>query len=198
MSPDELNTRTSFILGLQSQEQWAWERFYALYQPRLIGWARRYGARKDEAEELVSELVRKLIKCLESFRYDESKKSFRGYMRTILKHMVIESIVRRDRLGEVFSFDDSIDLPSSKAFTSVLDALCETESESTLIDSQNEVLSEVKEDHRLIWIAMTQGNQIPDRLAEEFDVSRATLYRIKRDVSIRIKRRYEERINGSK
>ena len=64
-------------------EQLAWGRFVEMYTPLLYYWARRMGLQESDAADLVQEVFAILVAKLPEFVYDR-KKSFRGWLRTIL------------------------------------------------------------------------------------------------------------------
>ncbi len=61
----------------------AWPRLVELYTPLLYYWARRTGLDENDAADLVQEVFAVLVQKLPTFVYDE-RKSFRGWLRTIL------------------------------------------------------------------------------------------------------------------
>lgn len=61
----------------------AWARLVELYTPLLFYWARRTGMGEHEAADLVQDVFTVLVQKLPEFTYDQ-RKSFRGWLRTIL------------------------------------------------------------------------------------------------------------------
>ncbi|MDA8746020.1 sigma-70 family RNA polymerase sigma factor [Rubripirellula amarantea] len=188
---EELKTRSSLIRGLQSNDQQAWQEFHNLYYPLLIGWARRYGLGHADADELVGELFESLTKYFGQFRYDDTG-SFRAYMRTILKNLNTRSVAKQRRFGLVFSFDNDADQPRGMAAASILDAICDAESQTLAIMARRETLSQVPEIDCLVWTAMTTDAGTIEQLEKEFEMSRATLYRKKNKVAEKILKRFKE------
>jgi RNA polymerase sigma-70 factor (ECF subfamily) len=60
----------------------AWSRFVQLYSPLIYGWARRSGAPRHEALDLVQDVLTILVQKLPAFDY-EPHKSFRAWLRTV-------------------------------------------------------------------------------------------------------------------
>ena len=187
---DALRTRSSLISGLQSRMDWAWERFFLLYHPVLIGWARKYGFGNADADDFVGQLIKDLAGYLDRNAFDR-KKGFRAYMRVMLKHILATNAAREARAGEIFSFDEQRD-DRVDASTSILDAICEAESKALQIIAKHEVLASVDEVHQLVWMAMNDEHFTIAKLVEEFGMSESTLRRIRRRVNMQMKRRYEE------
>jgi RNA polymerase sigma-70 factor (ECF subfamily) len=63
-------------------DQVSWDRFVTLYTPMLYRWARRAGLRKQDAEDLVQDVLTLLVEKLKVFAYDPTK-SFRAWLRTV-------------------------------------------------------------------------------------------------------------------
>jgi RNA polymerase sigma-70 factor (ECF subfamily) len=61
----------------------AWQRFVELYTPLLFYWARQAGLKAPDDADLVQDVFSVLVQKLPDFNYD-NKKSFRGWMRTIV------------------------------------------------------------------------------------------------------------------
>src|SRR5262245_56673632 len=67
------------------EEQSAWRRFVEMYTPLMYSWACRMGLQESDAADLVQEVFAVLIVRLPEFVYDR-KKSFRGWLRTVLSN----------------------------------------------------------------------------------------------------------------
>jgi RNA polymerase sigma-70 factor (ECF subfamily) len=63
----------------QPRQPEAWRRFVQLYAPLLFVWARRQGLREADAEDLVQEVLVKLVRELPAYRRVEGQ-SFRGWL----------------------------------------------------------------------------------------------------------------------
>src|SRR5437588_288356 len=57
----------------------AWARFVNLYAPLLLGWARRQAFQEADAEDLVQEVLVKLVRALPTYQR-EAGQSFRGWL----------------------------------------------------------------------------------------------------------------------
>ena len=69
----------------QPDQQAAWTRFVELYTPLLYHWSKRLGLQESDAADLVQEVFVVLLQKLPEFTYDR-RKSFRGWLRTVLLH----------------------------------------------------------------------------------------------------------------
>ena len=79
-----MNTTSASLLErlCQPGASEAWHRFVHIYTPLLYYWARGAGLPTHDAADLVQEVLVVLLQKLPEFEYD-SRKSFRGWLRTI-------------------------------------------------------------------------------------------------------------------
>ena len=73
----------------------AWERFVQLYSPLLYCWSTKLGLRHDEALDVVQEMLLLLLGKLMEFEHDG--RTFRGWLRTILKNKCRDHLRKRAR-----------------------------------------------------------------------------------------------------
>lgn len=78
-----ITTPVSLLQRLQTSATSSdWERFVQLYTPLLYYWIRRQGFVREDAAELVQEVMLALIVQLPTFRYDPSR-SFSAWLKTV-------------------------------------------------------------------------------------------------------------------
>ena len=63
----------------------AWEEFVRRYQPMIREWCLRWGARPDDADDVVQEVLLKLLAAMKSFDYDPVR-SFRAWLKTVTQN----------------------------------------------------------------------------------------------------------------
>ena len=82
---DEFQTRGSLLLRLNAQgtieRELGWQDFYDRYVPLIMGFARRTGAREEEAEDVAHEVMANFFRASNRFEYDPSTGRFRGYLK---------------------------------------------------------------------------------------------------------------------
>lgn len=66
-------------------EEQAWVRFVEMYTPLLYHWSRRMGLQESDAADIIQEVFAILVARMPGFMYDR-RKSFRGWLRTILQN----------------------------------------------------------------------------------------------------------------
>lgn len=79
------------------EDHQAWTRFMRLYLPMVQAWGRRFGLPAQDIEELTSRLLGKLVQAMPRFEYDPGKGSFRGWLKTITHHEVVNLAQDADR-----------------------------------------------------------------------------------------------------
>lgn len=111
-----MDTPASLLERLrQPGEERAWVRFVELYTPLLYHWARRrVGLSPEESADLVQEVFTLLVKKLPELAYDP-RKSFRGWLRTVLlnkwregqRRRQVQTVPAGDALADVAAPDDA-------------------------------------------------------------------------------------------
>ena len=83
-------TRPSIFLRLKQDDaaprELAWRQFYDRYGPVIHTYARRRGASKQQAEEVVQDVVGGFFAASPRFVYDPSRGRFRAYLKTCAHH----------------------------------------------------------------------------------------------------------------
>ena len=78
------------------EDRRAWSQFVNLYQPMIQTWGKRFGLQDDDAEELTSRLLAKLVEAIPRFDYDPQKGTFRGWLKTVA-HREVSNLARERR-----------------------------------------------------------------------------------------------------
>ena len=72
----------------QTDESRNWNRLVELYAPLLLVWLRKYDVQKNDADDLVQEVLMTVSRDLRSFDHNGRPGAFRSWLRTILVHRV--------------------------------------------------------------------------------------------------------------
>lgn len=105
---DDSNTDVGMLarLGDTPLDQAAWEAFVERYGPRIHGWCRAWRLQEADAQDVTQAVLTKLVVRLRRFDYDPSR-SFRGWLRTTVKHVCIDCQAdRRRSLGAAVGVGD--------------------------------------------------------------------------------------------
>jgi RNA polymerase sigma factor (sigma-70 family) len=95
-------TRHSLLLRLRGEnDPLSWETFHQLYEPFLQNVVRQCGIPDADAADIIQEVFITLLRSLPEFEYQAERGRFRGWLRTIVQHAVVDWHRRRGRRREV-------------------------------------------------------------------------------------------------
>lgn len=80
----------------------AWDEFVGRYVPKIYGWCKRYRLQEADAADVTQDVLGKLVTAMQSFHYDPSRGSFRGWLKTVTGNTIRDlaaSWSRPDRGG---------------------------------------------------------------------------------------------------
>lgn len=107
-------THFSVLDGIKQNDNQAWNRFCALYEPLIRLHGRDCGVGEDSLDDLVQEVFLAISRNSEKFGYDAGRGHFRNYLRRIIRNKandILRTCYRHARLP----------LPVSEAEDSELD-----------------------------------------------------------------------------
>jgi RNA polymerase sigma factor (sigma-70 family) len=106
MTRSDLNTRQTLIERLRNREdKETWRDFFDRYWKLIYGLALKSGLSHDEAEEVVQETMVTISNCLDDYRYQPEKCSFRSWIFHKAKWRIFDQ-VRKRKPGLVQSGSD--------------------------------------------------------------------------------------------
>lgn len=159
----------------------SWERFVKLYAPLLYHWSINAGVDGREVEDLVQEVLAIVVKELPGFRYDASR-SFRGWLRTVLKNKWRELRRRPNRVTYTADSHDEVVEPDW------ITSLVEEEYRNRLIERALQVM---KEDFdQMTWQACWEYvamDRPANEVANELGISVNSVYLAKSRVLRRLR-----------
>lgn len=95
---ESLGTRCSLLLRLRDVgDARAWAEFVDLYAPLVYRLARRQGLQDADAADLTQEVLRVAVNALPRFDYDPGRGSFRGWLLTVARHLLVRQLEARRR-----------------------------------------------------------------------------------------------------
>lgn len=78
----------------------AWQDFTEIYQPLIYSLARRRGLQEADAYDLTQEVFTRVARSIESWDPDPARGSFRGWLATITRNMVVQFFRKKNRLPQ--------------------------------------------------------------------------------------------------
>jgi RNA polymerase sigma-70 factor (ECF subfamily) len=182
-----LTTSQTLLERLRDKESNAWERFVRLYTPLLMVWTRRQGFREADADDLVQEVLVRLVQKLPTYQPDAGR-SFRGWLFRVCFNQCQD--FRRRKATRL--------LPGAEGLSAVSDGLAgealeETEYRRLLVSRALELIR--GDFNETTWAAF-QGVMVEERTAAEvataLNLSVGNVYQARH----RVLKRLREEIDG--
>jgi RNA polymerase sigma-70 factor (ECF subfamily) len=87
-------TSYSLLERAQARDPAAWDHLVRLYTPLVRYWCRQWDVRGADAEDLCQEVFQKVAAGIGGFRRDREAGPFRGWLRTITRHQLLDHFRR--------------------------------------------------------------------------------------------------------
>jgi RNA polymerase sigma-70 factor (ECF subfamily) len=113
---DPYQTRATLLLRLRADgtldRQLGWNEFSAMYGPVIAGFARNAGARPQEVDDILQEVMLGFFRHSRVFEYDPAKGRFRGYLKRITLNAIRD---RHRRKRPVVGLPEHFDPPERES-----------------------------------------------------------------------------------
>ena len=84
-------TRQSLLLRVRDlSDRGAWQDFIECYAPRVFAWCLRFKLQDADAADATQMVLMKLVEGLRSFEYDSQRGRFRGWLKTVTRHVAAD------------------------------------------------------------------------------------------------------------
>lgn len=91
-------TRSSLLLRLRNAgDQQAWAEFLEIYQPLIFRLTRQRGLQDADAREVTQEVLVSVAGAIGRWESDPARGSFRGWLATIARNLVVNFLIRQSR-----------------------------------------------------------------------------------------------------
>jgi RNA polymerase sigma factor (sigma-70 family) len=95
---DHRLTRPSLLLRIRdADDRAAWEEFVGLYAPLVYRFARRRGLQDADASDVSQQVLQAVAQSARRLDYDPGRGSFRGWLLTVTRNILINALKRKDR-----------------------------------------------------------------------------------------------------
>ncbi|HEV3345397.1 MAG TPA: sigma-70 family RNA polymerase sigma factor [Pirellulales bacterium] len=92
-----LGTSATLIGRVKGDDPAAWDRLVKLYGPLVEQWCRRWGLQSHDVADVVQEVFKSVSAHVGEFRKQRSHDTFRGWLRVIVRHKVVDHFRRLSR-----------------------------------------------------------------------------------------------------
>jgi RNA polymerase sigma-70 factor (ECF subfamily) len=86
----ESGTSLTLLQRIRNGDNSGWQRVVDLYSPLVRYWCRRWGVEGADADDVQQEVFRTSAQSIDTFRREREGDTFRGWLRGITRHRVLE------------------------------------------------------------------------------------------------------------
>ena len=172
------------------KDEGSWDEFAGYYRKYIYMVARNMRLSHHDAEDILQRTLLKLWENLPKFKYDTNKGSFRSWLCTIIRNMVINLIKKKSRMltgldteeqYRIKKYLDSVQLPE-------VEEIAEKEWKLFLSNTAWErVEPTLTEKVKATYLMLLKGKSL-DSVAEELGIQKNTVYVYKLRVIEKIQR----------
>jgi RNA polymerase sigma-70 factor (ECF subfamily) len=187
---DENVTSVTLLERVRRRDQDAWQRLLHLYTPLVAYWCRHEGVLPQDADDVCQDVFQAVAAGLPGFRRDHAGETFRGWLRGITRHKVLDYFRRRQGQPEAQGGTDAqlrlAGVPQSEASPPEAD-----DPEDELIRLYHRALELVRGEFeartwQAFWRAAVEG-RAPAELAAELGMTPAAVRKAKSRVLLRLR-----------
>ena len=166
-------TRPTLIKGLQASEESSWSRFYDMYAPMIVNFARKRGCTGEQAEDVLQETVVAVMRVIHKFDLQKKRGRFRSLLFKITESKIIDAYRRAKRYMPVD--DPEVILKNQNAVAADNNAASnkwdETWNKFILSEAIKNVMDKIQPlTYSCFEQAFIKGRKVKD-IAAEFDIS---------------------------
>jgi len=167
-------TRPSLILRLRKPDDFqAWQEFVEIYQPVIDALARKRGLQAADADDVTQEVLTRVARSIEKWDPDPSKGSFRAWLATITRNLVVQFFRDSSRLP-VSGIDSQIgDIVVKSVHPEEFDL--ERERQLFLWAARKVQPRFEPKTWKAFWSTAVDGKNIPD-VADQLGITKAQVY----------------------
>lgn len=188
-------TRPSLLLRLRdAANQQAWSEFLEIYQPLIQRLVRQRGLQEADACEVTQEVLIAVSGAIGRWETDASRGSFRGWLATIARNLVVNFLIRQSRHPRGTGDSDFArwldDIPAADCGESQLFDL--ERRRQVFLWATEEIESEFRSDTwRAFWETSVVGRAVSE-VASELKMSAGAVYVARSRVMKRLREKVEE------
>jgi RNA polymerase sigma-70 factor (ECF subfamily) len=167
------------LVRVQARETTAWERLVHLYTPLVCHWCQRAGLQPADVQDVGQEVFQTVWQHIETFRRERPVDTFRGWLRTITRHKIVDFHRRRLAAETPVGGSDALTLAQQVVDPDSVDADPETDTaESALLYRRavDLIRAEFQEKTWRAFQAVAVEGRAPREVAAELGMSVGAVY----------------------
>jgi RNA polymerase sigma factor (sigma-70 family) len=182
MSDADTSTNPTIFLRLRGKDaeprQFAWDEFSGRYAPIIAAFARRFGARPQDVDDVVQDVMLGFFLKSPTFTYDPAKGRFRGYLKVCAYRALHKRLGKEAKLhGKPL---DQID-PEALAVEQVWNDVWEQEQLRRALDEVRKTMGDTKAFRAFeLYVVFDQPAQ---SVAEKLEMHINSVYRAKDQIT---------------
>ena len=184
------------ILRLRQQDAEAWQEFVEIYQPLVYRLALKKGLQQADALDATQEVLARVAKAIGNWDPDPAKGTFRGWLSTITRNLVVEFLRSRKR-RPITSDNSSVD--------ELIRQVPDTSNESQLFDLEEKrqifawaakkIRPEFKNNSwQAFWMTAVENRDV-ESVARELGLTKGAVYIARSRVMAKFKTKIQQHIN---
>jgi RNA polymerase sigma factor (sigma-70 family) len=186
-SLDRSRTHASLLIRLRDNaDQQAWEEFHDRYAPMIRGWCRQWFPR--ELDDMVQEVLTRLVSSLKNFEYEPGRGRFRGYLKTVTHRLMAEL---KEKLARTPVLGDEEPLLEIEARQDLLQRLAAMFDLELLDQAKARVRGRVEARTWSAYVATAEQWRKPAEVARELGMKVGTVFQAKHSVITQLRREIE-------
>jgi RNA polymerase sigma-70 factor (ECF subfamily) len=188
-------TSLSLLERARGDDQDAWNRLLGLYSPLVQHWCQSCGVRGADAEDVCQEVFRSVAAGLPAFHSDRQGDTFRGWLRGITRHKILDHYRRCEHQPQGQGGTDAqlriLQVPEQELLAEESD-----EETTTLYHRALELVRGEFEARtwEAFWRAAVEGHS-PNLIAADLGVTPAAVRKAKSRVLLRLRQEVGDLIN---
>jgi RNA polymerase sigma-70 factor, ECF subfamily len=189
---EDASLSSSFLLKLKQMQPGAWSRLVESFSPIVYAWCRKAGLRGEDAADVVQDVFASVAKGLRRFERVDPSDSFRAWMATITRTRIADFFRKNHKVlqgqGGTSAYRQLAEVPDLQ-----LDATSATDLQISLSQRVLHLIEDEFEPQTwaAFWNTSIQ-NRLPREVAEELNISLASVYQARCRVLRRLKQRLAE------
>jgi len=181
---DPSRTHASLLIRLRDNaDQQAWEEFHERYAPMIRGWCRHWFPR--ELDDMVQEVLTRLVSSLKNFEYEPGKGRFRGYLKTVTHRLMAEL---KERPARTPVFGDAEMLNEIEAGGDLEERLAAMFDLELLDQAKERVRGRVEERTWSAYVETAERWRKPAEVARELGMKVGAVFQAKYSVITQLRR----------